>query len=69
MGQVILYSGITRLDLPIEQVLDMAKDNLNGGVIILGYDKSGEYYFASSFADGGEVLLLLQSAIKMLLEQ
>lgn len=57
---VIPLGNITRLDLPTERVLDEAKGHCSEGVVILGYDDDGELYLASSIADGGEVLWLLE---------
>ena len=67
MGKVVDFGGITKLDLSPERVLAMAEGHLEG-VVILGYDKDGEEYFASSYADGGEVLWLLERCkIRLLL--
>ena len=68
MSNVIPLGNITRLDLPVDRVLESAKDQLEG-VIIMGYDKEGNSYFASTYADGGEVLWLLEMCKKLLLEQ
>jgi len=65
---VIPFGGITRLDLPVQQVLEAAKSRCSGGVVILGYEDDGSHYFASSMADGGEVVWLLEMAKKLLLE-
>lgn len=59
MGNVIPLGGVTRLDLPVDRVLEGAKGKLDG-IVILGWDKEGYRYFASSYADGGEVLWLLE---------
>ena len=59
MGKVINIGGITKLDLPVDRVLDGAKDRLES-VVIIGYDKDGAEYFASSIADGGDVMWLLE---------
>jgi hypothetical protein len=59
MSNVIPFNGITRLDLNPDMVLENTKGKLEG-VIIIGYDKDGEEYFASSYADGGDVLWLLE---------
>ena len=59
MSNVINFTGITKLDLPPDRVLESAKDRLEG-VVILGFDKEGGEYFASSYADGGDVLSLLE---------
>ena len=56
MNNVIPLGNITRLELPVDMVLEAAKDKLEGAVI-LGFDKEGELYFASTYADGGEVIL------------
>ena len=59
MGKVIPINGITRLDLPPNQILDAERDKLEC-VVVLGYDHDGQEYFATSLADGGEVLWLLE---------
>lgn len=59
-AKIIPFTGITNLDLPPNLILESAKDELSG-VIILGFRKDGEgTYFASSYADGGTVLWLLE---------
>ena len=59
MSNVIPFNGITRLDLDPDMVLENTKGKLEG-VIIIGYDKDGHEWFASSYADGGDVLWLLE---------
>jgi hypothetical protein len=59
MSNVILFNGITKLDLDPDMVLENTKGKLEG-VILIGYDKEGEEYFASTYADGGDVLWLLE---------
>lgn len=59
-GQVIRFRGITRHDLPTEDVLDGAKAQDLKVAVVLGYDLEGEEYFASSIADGADVLWLLE---------
>lgn len=65
-ADVIDFTGITRLDLPVDRVLDGARDVLEG-VVILGYTKDGSEYFASTYADGGDVLWLLERCKTLLL--
>lgn len=66
MGDVIELGCITRLDLPADKVLEKAIGQLDS-VVIMGYDKEGEEVFASSIADGGNVLWLLeQCKLKLL---
>jgi len=66
-GKVIPLGNITRLNIPADQVLVAAIDKLES-VIIIGYDKEGQEYFASSIADGGDTLWLVERFKKRLLE-
>jgi hypothetical protein len=59
MAEVHYLGGVTRLDLPADRVLDGAKNKLTG-VLVLGYDKDGEFYAASSYADGGVLMWLME---------
>jgi hypothetical protein len=67
VSKVIKFTGITKLDLPVDRVLDAAKETLEG-VVIMGWTTDGEEYFASTYADGGTVLWLVERMKKMLLE-
>lgn len=58
--KVVEFPGITTLDLPPERVLQKALDKGLDGVVVMGYDEDGEEYFCSSYADGGEVLWLME---------
>ena len=66
MSNVIPLNNVTKLDLPVDRVLESAKEALEG-VVIIGYDKDGEHYFASTYSDGGDVLWLLEQCKKALL--
>lgn len=68
MSNVIPLGNITRLDLPTDRVLEEAKGECADGVIVLGWDNDGGFYFASSIADGGAALWLMEHAKKRLLE-
>lgn len=61
MGDVVRFTGITTLDLDPDLVLEAAKGQLED-VTIIGYDKEGREYFASSVADGGKVTWMLERA-------
>lgn len=67
MSNVVRFTGITTLDLDADHVLESALGKLNG-VVVVGFDKDGQEYFASSYADGGDVLWLFERAKKQLLE-
>lgn len=58
-AKVIPLRCVTKLDLPPDRVLEGAMGQLEG-VVVIGYDKDGDEYFASTYADGGEVLWLLE---------
>jgi len=59
MNNVIEIGGITKLDIDPDKVLKNAIGELEG-VVIVGYDKDGEEYFCSSYADGGTALWLIK---------
>ncbi len=49
---------ITYDDLPADLVLNAARDKLSS-VLVLGYDKGGNEYFASSMAEENSIIHLL----------
>ena len=58
-AKVIPLGMVTRLDLPVDQILERAKDQLQS-VVIMGWDNEGQEYFASTIADGADVLWLME---------
>ena len=66
---VINLNNITTLDLPVDGVLKGAEEMEMTEVVILGYDKEGDFYFASSKSDGGSILWLLECARTALMIQ
>ena len=67
MGKIIPLNNITRFDLPVNQVLDNAKDELQD-VVILGYCKGGkEEYFSTNMSDAKDILWLLERCKRALL--
>lgn len=61
MSNVTRFPGITRLDLSPDVLLKEAMGELDS-CIILGYKKDGSEFFASSVADGGDVVWHLERA-------
>ena len=59
MGDVVNLPCVTRFNLPPDRVLEGAMGKLEG-VVVIGYDRNGVEYFASTYADGGDVLWLLE---------
>jgi hypothetical protein len=66
MTNVIDAPIVTRLLLNPERVLEAALGKLSD-VVIIGYTHDGEEYFASSEANGAEVVWLLERAKLQLL--
>jgi hypothetical protein len=59
MNNVIPFNGITRLDLDPDITLENLKGKLKG-FVVCGYNEDGEEFFSSTYADGGDVLWLLE---------
>lgn len=68
MSNVVKFTGITRLPVPVSDVLQGANDAELSEVVICGYDAEGDMYFASSEPDGPSVLWLLRQTEKRLLD-
>lgn len=62
MGEVVVLPVITRLDISPELVLKAALESGMTQVVVLGYTADGEEYFASSVANGSEILWMLERA-------
>ena len=58
-NNVIPLGNITKLNIDVDTVLEGAKEQLED-CVLLGWDKDGEAYVASTLADGGDVLWLLK---------
>ncbi len=59
MGEVVDLNVVTRLNLDPDRVLNAAAGELQQ-VIIMGYTKDGDEYFASSISDGPDCLWLIE---------
>ena len=67
MAKAIPLNNITYLDILPDRILENNIGKLES-VVILGYDKDDNEYFASSIADGGDVNWLLDRCKKQLLD-
>lgn len=56
---VVTLPCITRLNLPAERILQSALEADLDGAVVMGY-RDGEPYFASTYADGGDVMWLME---------
>jgi hypothetical protein len=66
-AQILRFDGVTLRDLPAEQVIEGAAEKGLQSVVVLGYDADGDEYFASSIADGADVLWLMERLKQRLL--
>lgn len=58
---------LTRLNMSAERVLLAAVKHGLQNVVICSFDRNGDEYFASSVADGGSALWLIERCKKVLL--
>ena len=65
-AKVIPFTGITKLGLTPDIVLENLKGKMEG-FVIMGYTEDGEEYFSSTYADGGTALWLIERCKKALL--
>ena len=66
-ADVIVLRAVTGLDIPAECVLRAALDKDLKSVAVLGWTDDGDTYLASSLADGGALLWLMEIAkLKMM---
>lgn len=59
---VVELDVVSTLDLPPERILRKAQEAGLTGCIVIGLTEEGEEYFASSWADGGDVLWYMERA-------
>ena len=67
MDKVVKFTGLTTLGIPADQVLEGAIGKLDS-VIILGYDKEDQSYFAATTSHLGEILLIMERFKQSILE-
>ena len=67
-AEIVELRTITRLDLPPERILNRALEAGLTEAVVIGLDAEGKFWFASSKADGGDVLWHLEIAKKRLLD-
>lgn len=62
MGEVIVLHVDTKLPIPVDRVLDGAKDAIPDTCMVIGWDHEDELYLAASIADKHHLLWLLEKA-------
>lgn len=69
MGDVVTPSFNTRLDLPVERILDAPEARALEDVILMGWDKDGDFYMAGTMAELGRIGLLLMRAQRFVMDE
>lgn len=64
---VVTLPVVTRLNLDADRTLENLQGRLEG-FVLAGYDKDGNEFFSSTYADGGDALWLVERFKKALLE-
>lgn len=62
VDNVVELDVVIKLDIPVERVIRWAGEAGLTEIVVLGFDADGEFYFASSKADSGDVLYPLEVA-------
>lgn len=68
VSNVVVLPVMTSIDIEAERVLEGAINAKLQSCFVAGYDENGDTYFASSLADGGDVLWLMEKAKAMLMK-
>ena len=66
-AKVYAFDGLTKYDIDSDFVLEAAKGKMEN-VWVLGIDKDGEEYFASSTGDLGDALLIVELFKKRIIQ-
>jgi hypothetical protein len=61
MAEILLFPGVTRLPIEPDRVLESVLGKLDEAIVV-GTNKGGDFYFASSVPSGPEALWLLERA-------
>lgn len=68
MADIEILDCYTRLDIPASRVVDgLDAENIDG-IVVAYYDKEGHFNLAANQANAAEILWLLESAKKRLLD-
>ena len=65
---VVDFTGVTTASVPVDQVLDAAKESVTAAVVV-GVDADGELYVASSLPRINGAIVLLERAKLQLLRK
>lgn len=60
MAKILDFTGETTADIPTKTVLEGAIEQDLNTVLVIGFCKDGQYYYAASTSSAGEMLLLVE---------
>ena len=66
---VIALDVLTTINLPPERILNAALEADLAALVVVGYDKNGQYYFHSSIPHGSTVNWLLDQCKKRIIDE
>lgn len=66
-SNVVILPVVTKLDIPVERVLNAAAEAGLTNCVVIGETEDGGEYFCSSWASGGDVVWALERAKLQLL--
>jgi len=66
---VILLDEYAEQKIPIEKVLDGAKENIKSNLVVIGWDEDDVLYLGTSSLTNKDVLWLLESAKQIIMGQ
>jgi hypothetical protein len=67
VGNVVVLDGWTKLDIPSSRVLEEAIKSDLQTAVVMGYDKEGQLYFASTIGNLGDVCWLMELSKQLML--
>jgi hypothetical protein len=66
---VIVLDVLTTINLPPERILNAALEADLAALVVVGYDKNGQYYFHSSIPHGSTINWLLDQCKKRIIDE
>jgi hypothetical protein len=66
---VVILDMETSLDLPLERILDGARDHELSDCLVLGYEPDSRFYMACTTVEIGKILILLERCRQVLVNR
>jgi hypothetical protein len=69
MADVLPFTGSTTIPRSVRQILDSAPAGDLKYVLVIGLTKNDDWWFSTSSSDVGEILVALEKAKRMIVDQ